>query len=193
MSNPFLKVAGLATATQTVEVAGQSFTFSGEGVSVEDKFAVLFPDPVADAQLADHLSAQLGARVPEAIIAAARAIVLAFVPGEDGKKPDISDVVRMAVAQPAAFTHLDIAASQVLGLTTPTRTNGGLADWTDVYRLLRTAFNKGGDQDLVRKAALIAKAALTSSGETPEPLDADTEPLMEALRGNSDAASSDGS
>ena len=193
MSNPFLAVAGLATASQTVEVGGQSFTFSGEGVAVEETFAVLFPDPVADAQLADHLSAQRGAKVPEAIIAAARAIVLAFVSGEDGWTPDISDVVRMAVAQPAAFTHLDIAASQVLGLTTPTRTRGGLADWTDVYRLLRTAHRKGGDQDLVRQAALIAKAALSSSGETPEPLDADTEPLMESLRGNLGAASSDGS
>jgi hypothetical protein len=193
MSNPFRAVAEMATALQTVEVAGQTFQFSGDGVSVEQKFAVLFPDPIEQGRLADHLSAALGCTVPEGIVTAARAIQVAFVTEEGANPPDIADIVRMAISQPASFTHLDMAASQVLGLTTPTKTAGGIADWGQVYSLLRKAHKKGGDQDLVKQAALIAKAALQGAGENPEPLDADTEPTLEALRGNSDAASSDGS
>ena len=200
MSNPFRAVAEMATALQTVEVAGQTFQFSGDGVSVEQKFAVLFPDPLEQGRLADHLSAALGCTVPEGIVTAARAIQVAYVTEDGAAPPDIADIVRMAISQPASFTHLDMAASQVLGLTTPTKTAGGIADWGQVYSLLRKAHKKGDDpkllkevQKLVKEAALIAKAALAGAGEDPEPLDADTEPTLEALRGNSGAASSDGS
>ena len=193
MSNPFLSLANQVPVDREVEVGGERFQFSAAGVSLEEKFAVLFPEPTKDEQLADHLSAAIGAKVPDNIITSARAILTAYVPPEGGKAPDISDVVRMALSQPAAFAHLDMAASEVLGLSTPTKTVGGLADWNEVYRLLRAAHRKGGDPKLIREAALIAKAALAASNVDAEPLDAEPNPLMESHRGNSDAASSDGS
>ena len=193
MSNPFARLASQEPEDRVVEVGGEVFNLSAAGVSLEDKFAVLFPTPTKDEQLADHLSVAIGVKVPDFVVASARAILAAYVPPEGGHAPDISDVVRMAFKHPAAFAHLEMVANEILGLSTATKTVGGLADWNDVYRLLRTAHRKGGDPKLIRDAALIAKAALTASNVDAEPLDAEPNPLMESFRGNSEEASSDGS
>lgn len=193
MSNQFRRVAEMASGIAEVEVAGEKFCFSGEGVTVERKFEILFPKPLADEAMADHLTTVLGIEVPEGIVTSARAILEAYVPEGDAPKPDISDIVRMGINHPGAFSQLDAAASHVLGLTTPAKTVGGLSDWSQAYSILRRAYKKNGDKDLIKQAAIIAKAALSASGVEPEPFEADTEPTLEALRGNSEAASSDGS
>jgi hypothetical protein len=197
MSNQFCKVADAAIGEAVVEVLGEKFHFSGHGVTMEDRFKILFPNDVEQARTADHLSAVLGVEVPDVMLSGARAILAAYVaPDGSDSKPDIADIVRMGLNHIGSFTQLDMAASQVLGLTTPTKTAGGIADWGQVYSLLRKAHKKGGDpnlveeaQKLIKQAALIAKAALQGAGENPEPLDADTEPTLEALRGNSGAVS----
>lgn len=192
MSNQFRRVAEMASGIAEVEVAGEKFCFSGEGVTLEKRFEILFPDPIEQAKLADHLTAVLGVEVPEVLLSGALAIREAYVsPDGSDLKPDLADIVRMGIKHIGSFTQLDAAASRVLGLTTPTKAAGGIADWGQAYSLLRKAHKKGEDpkllkevQNLVKEAALIAKAALEASGEAPGPLDAETEPTLEALRGN---------